>query len=52
MNWIANATHKDAMIITQVWPDLKIKMPVPMELKREGLVGIYGNYPNAGRKKA
>jgi len=55
MNWLSNATKKDADTITNVWPDLKIGDPMPKklieELKEEGLVGIYGNYPDVGKEK-
>lgn len=50
MNWLANATESDAAIILRVWPDMKINKPVPKELKMEGLVGIYGNYSNVGKR--
>ena len=49
MKWLANATREDAMILMLTYPDFKIGKPVPKEL--EGLVGIYGNYPDVGKDK-
>ncbi|KKN01670.1 hypothetical protein LCGC14_1125350 [marine sediment metagenome] len=51
MKWLANATKKDAKVILNVWPDLKIGPPVPVELEKEELVGIYGNYPTVRKEK-
>ncbi len=42
MKWLANATIKDAKVILNVWPGLKIGKPVPVKLFAEELVGIYG----------
>ncbi|MEE9548713.1 MAG: hypothetical protein V3V68_05095 [Nitrosomonadaceae bacterium] len=54
MNWIANATKKDAETILVMWPGLKINVPVPKkqeaDLIADGLVGIYGNYPSVGKR--
>ncbi len=52
MKWLANATENDAITILRVWPDLKIGDLKPVKLKAERLVGIYGNYPDAGKGKA
>ena len=51
MKWLANATERDAQVILNVWPNLKIGIPVPVELEKEELVGIYGKYPSTHKKE-